>query len=107
MVSVPGVFTPTEAFAAHAAGASALKFFPASVLGADGIKAVSAVLPKDAVLAAVGGVAERQFAEYAAVGVRTFGLGSSLYKPGTSIEGLRANAINAISAYDRAFDTQG
>ena len=54
--SMPGVFTATEAFGALAAGASALKFFPASVLGADGIGALRAVLPGGTVLGAVGGV---------------------------------------------------
>ena len=60
MVTMPGVFTPTEAFTAIRAGASALKFFPASVLGADGIKAVCAVLPKDVPVGAVTRPALRQ-----------------------------------------------
>ena len=34
MVTLPGVFTATEALLAAKAGASGLKFFPASVLGA-------------------------------------------------------------------------
>src|SRR5690606_41397253 len=80
MVTMPGVFTPTEAFTAIRAGASALKFFPASVLGADGIKAVCAVLPKDVPVGAVGGVSEADFATYRTAGVSCFGLGSSLYK---------------------------
>src|SRR5690606_31784657 len=84
MVTMPGVFTPTEALAAVRAGASALKFFPASVLGPSGIKAIRAVLPPDVPVGAVGGVSESDFAAYYAVGVRTFGLGSSLYKPGAS-----------------------
>ncbi|MEN0097537.1 MAG: 2-dehydro-3-deoxy-6-phosphogalactonate aldolase, partial [Brucella pseudogrignonensis] len=77
MVTMPGVFTPTEAFSAIHAGASALKFFPASVLGADGIKAICAVLPKDIPVGAVGGVSENDFATYRAAGVSCFGLGSS------------------------------
>lgn len=59
MVTMPGVFTPTEALAALRAGASALKFFPASVLGPSGIKAIRAVLPPDVPVGAVGGVSER------------------------------------------------
>jgi 2-dehydro-3-deoxyphosphogalactonate aldolase len=54
MVSMPGVFTPTEALGATRAGASALKFFPASVLGPSGISAIRAVLPPDAEIGAVG-----------------------------------------------------
>ncbi|HVK90612.1 MAG TPA: 2-dehydro-3-deoxy-6-phosphogalactonate aldolase, partial [Mycoplana sp.] len=58
MVTMPGVFTPTEALAAAGAGATGLKFFPASVLGPAGIKAIRAVLPPELEIAAVGGVSE-------------------------------------------------
>ena len=103
MVTMPGVFTPTEALAALKAGASGLKFFPASVLGPDGIKAISAILPKGTVIGAVGGVDETTFAAYKAVGVRTFGLGSSLYKVGASSIFVRDRAKAAVEAYDRIF----
>jgi 2-dehydro-3-deoxyphosphogalactonate aldolase len=100
MVTMPGVFTPTEAFAAIRAGASALKFFPASVLGADGIKAVSAVLPKDIPFGAVGGVSESDFATYVAAGVSCFGLGSSLYKAGFTVADVRERARRAVAAWE-------
>jgi 2-dehydro-3-deoxyphosphogalactonate aldolase len=103
MVSMPGVFTPTEAFAALAAGASGLKFFPAGVLGAAGIGAMRAVLPSGTVLGAVGGVSDASFAAYAAVGVTAFGLGSSLYQPGFSVEEVRRRADAAVAAYDAVF----
>ncbi len=103
MTSLPGVFTPSEAFAALAAGASGLKFFPASVLGAGGIAAMRAVLPRDAVLGVVGGVADAHFSEYAAVGVRVFGLGSSLYRPGLGAAEVGARAAAAVAAYDAVF----
>ncbi|MEP7453677.1 2-dehydro-3-deoxy-6-phosphogalactonate aldolase [Phyllobacterium sp. SB3] len=103
MVSMPGVFTPTEALAALKGGASGLKFFPASVLGPDGIKAISAVLPKGTVIGAVGGVDENGFAAYAKVGVRTFGLGSSLYKIGASAADVAERAKLTVAAYDRVF----
>ena len=103
MVTMPGVFTPTEALAAIAAGASALKFFPASVLGPDGVKAISVVLPKGVPLGVVGGVSEADFAAYGKVGVRHFGLGSSIYKPGDNAELVRIKAKGAITAYDAAF----
>ncbi|MGH6858609.1 MAG: 2-dehydro-3-deoxy-6-phosphogalactonate aldolase [Phyllobacterium sp.] len=103
MVTMPGVFTPTEALAALKAGASGLKFFPASVLGPEGIKAINAVLPKDTVLGAVGGVDENGFAAYAKIGVRTFGLGSSLYKAGVSADFVRDRAKSTVEVYDRVF----
>lgn len=101
MVTMPGVFTPTEAFSAIRAGASALKFFPASVLGADGIKAVSAVLPKDIPVGAVGGVSEADFGTYRAAGVSCFGLGSSLYKAGLTVAEVRKRAERAVAEWDK------
>jgi 2-dehydro-3-deoxyphosphogalactonate aldolase len=106
MVTMPGVFTPTEALAALKAGASGLKFFPASVLGPDGIKAISTILPKGTVIGAVGGVDESGFAAYAKVGVRTFGLGSSIYKVGASASFVRDRAKATVEAYDRIFETK-
>jgi 2-dehydro-3-deoxyphosphogalactonate aldolase len=103
MVTMPGVFTPTEALLALRLGASALKFFPASVLGPSGIAAIRAVLPADAVIGAVGGVSEADFADYQKVGVRTFGLGSSLFKPGMSSAMVRERAEAAVRAYDAVF----
>lgn len=103
MVTMPGVFTPTEALTAAGAGASGLKFFPASVLGPSGIQAIRAVLPKDIEIAAVGGVSEANFAEYANIGIRTFGLGSSLYKPGMSAAEVRRRAIATLTAYDAVY----
>ena len=100
MVTMPGVFTPTEALAACAAGASALKFFPASVLGPAGINAIRAILPKDVPVGAVGGVSNDDFAAYAKVGVRTFGLGSSLYKAGMTAEEVAQRGTAAIKAFD-------
>ncbi|MEX6506870.1 2-dehydro-3-deoxy-6-phosphogalactonate aldolase [Jiella sp. M17.18] len=103
MVTMPGVFTATEALLAARNGASALKFFPASALGPSGIKAVSAVLPKGLPIGAVGGVSEADFAAFAAVGVRHFGLGSSLYKPGDDAATVADRARRAVAAYDEAF----
>lgn len=100
MISMPGVFTPSEALSAIHAGASALKFFPASVLGPDGIKAISAVLPKDTVMGAVGGVGLESFAAYAKAGVRHFGLGSNLYKPGDTAASVAQRAAGMVQAYD-------
>ena len=102
MISLPGVFSPTEALLALSAGASALKFFPASVLGPSGIAAVRAVLPSQTVVCAVGGVSDKNFANYVAVGVRVFGLGSSLYHPGMSAAEVAIAAYSATQTYDAA-----
>ena len=103
MVTMPGVFTPTEALAAARAGATGLKFFPASVLGPAGINAIRAILPADLEIAAVGGVSEKNFADYAAIGIRSFGLGSSLYKPGMTGAEARVRAVATIEAYDAVY----
>src|SRR6185436_6466776 len=80
--SYPGVFSPTEAFRAIRAGAHGLKFFAAEVLGAGGIKAM---LPPEIPLYAVGGANPDNFAEFLAAGCTGFGIGSYLYKPGTTV----------------------
>jgi 2-dehydro-3-deoxyphosphogalactonate aldolase len=103
MVTMPGVFSPTEAFQAIRLGASALKFFPASVLGPAGIAAMRAVLPADTPVGAVGGVSDKDFAGYKAAGVSLFGLGSSLFKPGMSVADVAARARAAVDAWDAVF----
>jgi len=102
MVTMPGVLTPTEAFLALRCGASALKYFPASVLGPSGIAAQLAVLPRGVVVGAVGGVSDKNLASYVAAGVRAFGLGSSLYKPGMTASNVRETALASVRAYDEA-----
>ncbi len=102
MVTMPGVFTPTEALLAAKAGASSLKFFPAGVLGAAGITAIRAVLPAGLMIAAVGGVSDKNFVDYIKAGIVAFGLGSSLYKPGMTTAEVAARASTTIKAYDMA-----
>jgi 2-dehydro-3-deoxyphosphogalactonate aldolase len=103
MITMPGVFTPTEALAAAKAGATGLKFFPASVLGPSGISAIRAVLPPELEIAAVGGVSENNFADYAKIGVKSFGLGSSLYKAGMDASEVAKRARVTIAAYDAVY----
>lgn len=103
MVTMPGVFSPTEALKAISLGATALKFFPASVLGPSGIGAMMAVLPRDTIVGAVGGVSETNFADYKMIGVKTFGLGSSLYKPGMATGEIATRAQNAVKAWHQVF----
>ncbi len=102
MVSLPGVFTASEALLAVASGATALKFFPASILGAGGIRAIQAVLPDDTEVCAVGGVGLEDFPIYMKVGISAFGLGSVLYAPSMSADDVIHNARAVIEAYDLA-----
>jgi 2-dehydro-3-deoxyphosphogalactonate aldolase len=100
--SYPGVFSPTEAFRAIRAGAHGLKFFPAEILGAAGIKAMKAVLPPVIPLYAVGGANPDNFAEFLAAGCTGFGVGSYLYKPGRTVADIAARANALVAAYDSA-----
>lgn len=100
LVSMPGVLTPTEALLALRCGASCLKFFPSSVLGAEGISAIRAILPLGTVIGAVGGVSSQSLQEYWRVGVRLFGIGASLYKPGDALALIKKKADIIVEAYD-------
>ena len=102
MISLPGVFTPTEAFAALRAGADGLKFFPSSLHGPDGIKAIRAVLPEGTKVYAVGGVDAGNMGDWLAVGTDGFGIGSALYKPGIDAAQVGERARGFVAAYDDA-----
>jgi 2-dehydro-3-deoxyphosphogalactonate aldolase len=84
LVCVPGVATPTEAFAALAAGADGLKLFPAEQVSPAGLKAWRAVLPNDLPVLPVGGITPDTMARWTAAGAQGFGIGSALYAPGTN-----------------------
>lgn len=101
MASYPGVFSPTDAFAALRAGATGLKFFPAEVLGPKGIKAMKAVLPPAVPLYAVGGANPDNFGEYFAAGCAGFGLGTYIFKPGMTATDVAGRAATAVAAYDQ------
>ena len=99
MVVLPGVATPTEAFAALDAGAHGLKLFPAEMISPATVKALRAVLPKDAALMPVGGITPDNMAAYRQAGASGFGLGSALYAPGRSAEQVRAAAQNFVAVF--------
>jgi 2-dehydro-3-deoxyphosphogalactonate aldolase len=101
MVSSPGVFTPTEAFAAIAAGAHALKLFPAEVASPAVVKAQKAVLPKGVPMIVVGGIRVDNIAEWLDAGTDGFGLGSGLYKPGQGPQLTLEHAKAFVSAVKR------
>lgn len=102
MVTCPGVMTPTECFAALRAGADALKLFPASLIGPEGLRAMRAVLPEGTRVYAVGGVGAGDFAEWRAAGADGFGIGSALYRPGLTIEQVAARARDLVLAWERS-----
>lgn len=98
MVSLPGVVTPTEAFAAIEAGATALKLFPAEGSSPAILKAMRAVLPRDMRLLPVGGIAPDTMGPWRDAGAAGFGLGSALYKPGLTAAEVGARAKAFVSA---------
>lgn len=94
----PGVFTPSEAFAALAAGADFLKLFPAELMPPAGVKALRTVMPAGARLLPVGGITPSGMAPYLAAGAAGFGLGSALYRPGQTPAETGAHARAFVAA---------
>lgn len=99
MVCVPGIATPTEAFAALRAGADALKLFPAELVSPAALKAMRAVLPRHLRLLPVGGITPDTMAEYRKAGASGFGLGSALYSPGASPSDVASRAHAFVQAW--------
>jgi 2-dehydro-3-deoxyphosphogalactonate aldolase len=102
MVSLPGVLTPTEMFAAIEAGASGLKLFPADMAGPAVIKAVRAVLPPAVPILAVGGISAANMGDYLAAGAAGFGIGGALFMPGKPLDAIAADARAIVAAYKAA-----
>lgn len=92
LLCLPGVATPTEAFAALKNGADAVKLFPAEQMPPEVVKAWRAVMPKTIGLFPVGGISVERMAVYWAAGASGFGLGSALYSPGTTAAEIRPRA---------------
>jgi 2-dehydro-3-deoxyphosphogalactonate aldolase len=99
MYTAIGFMTPSEAFAALAAGAQSLKLFPSSNLGPSYIKAIRAVLPPDVPLLAVGGVTPENLGQFLDAGCIGAGLGGDLYKPGQPVSRTREQAAAFVKAY--------
>lgn len=103
-LSMPGVFTATEAFAALKAGAQVLKLFPSEIAGPAGLKALRAVLPVDQRLYAVGGVTPDNLGAWHAAGASGFGIGGALFKPGMTASDVGERARAFVCAWNA---TQG
>lgn len=99
MTVMPGFYTPSEGFAANAAGAKYLKLFPASTGGIDHLKAMLAVLPKGLPVYAVGGVGAGNMSEWKKAGAAGFGLGSDLFKPDFTDAEIAARAAKCVAAW--------
>jgi 2-dehydro-3-deoxyphosphogalactonate aldolase len=99
LACTPGVATPTEAFAALQAGASALKMFPAENLPPVVVKAWRAVLPAETLLLPVGGIKPDNMQPYLEAGANGFGLGSALFAPNASVAEVRENARRFATAW--------
>jgi 2-dehydro-3-deoxyphosphogalactonate aldolase len=97
MLAAPGFFTPAEAFSLLAAGADALKLFPAEAASPAVVKALLAVLPPGTALLPVGGMSAETIGPWRRAGAAGFGIGGSLYKPGDGPDavGSRARALRA------------
>lgn len=102
LCTLPGVATPSEGFAALAAGAQGLKLFPGEVLGPAALKAWRAVFPIETAIYAVGGVGLANLEAWRSAGANGAGVGSSLYTPGSSIGELQQRAAALVQAWDRA-----
>ena len=102
MQSYPGALTPSECFRAIKAGADGIKVFPAPLMGMDGLKALRAVLPVETQVYMVGGVGAANLAEWRAAGASGFGLGTSLYRPGATVDEVAAVARETVAAWDEA-----
>jgi 2-dehydro-3-deoxyphosphogalactonate aldolase len=102
MVVMPGFYTPSEAFAAIAAGARTLKLFPAATAGTAHLKALLAVLPKDVPVYAVGGVGAGNMKEWRWAGAAGFGMGADLFKPDYSDEEIATRARQCVAAFKAA-----
>lgn len=100
LLSLPGFFTPSEAFAALNAGADALKLFPAEIAGPKGLKAVRAVLPAETRIYPVGGVDPDSMSAWRSAGASGFGIGSAVFKPGQTPEQVGLQAADFVARWN-------
>lgn len=102
MMSMPGVATPSELFAARALGVTATKLFPAEMMSPAVVKALRAVVPRSHRLIPVGGVTPESMPAFRAAGADGFGIGGALYAPGRQADDVGARAQRLVAAYKDA-----
>jgi 2-dehydro-3-deoxyphosphogalactonate aldolase len=100
LAAVPGFATPSEAFGAIAAGANALKLFPAEAASPPVLKAMRAVLPGEIPILPVGGITAEAMDAWTKAGAAGFGLGSALYSPGDGAETVAARARSFVAQWN-------
>ena len=100
LISMPGCMTPTEAFVAIQAGADGLKLFPGEIVTPDAVRALKAVLPSTILLFVVGGVGVDNMSDYLQAGADGFGIGSSMYRPGKSVQDVDRDARAIVDRYE-------
>ena len=98
MFACPGFFTPTEAFAMLAAGADALKLFPAEAASPAVLRSMRAVLPAGTAVLPVGGIDAGNMKPWLEAGAAGFGIGSSIYRPGDSAAVVAEKAARLLAA---------
>jgi 2-dehydro-3-deoxyphosphogalactonate aldolase len=107
LACIPGVATPTEAFATLAIGADALKLFPAELLTPAVLKSMRSVLPQATRILPMGGITPDSMAGYVAAGASGFGLGGALYRRGDDPARVGRNALDFVSAWKRIRSVSG
>lgn len=98
---LPGFLTPTEAFAALAAGATQLKLFPATSVGPGYLRALREVLPRTAGVWAVGGTGADTLTAWLDAGAAGIGVGGALYRTGDAAARVRERAQALHAAWQR------
>jgi len=101
LLACPGFFTPTEAFAMLAAGADALKFFPAEAASPSVLRGIRAVLPPETRVLPVGGIDAANLRPWRDAGAAGFGIGSAIYRPGDSADAVAAKAAKLLASLRR------
>lgn len=98
LIAVPGFFTPAEAFAMLAAGADALKLFPAEAASPAVLRSLRAVLPPKTAVLPVGGIDASNLSAWLDAGAAGFGIGSSIYRAGDMPQAVAAKARTLVRA---------
>ena len=101
MICIPGAATPSEVFTALEAGANGVKVFPAEMLSPTIIKSWRSVLPTSSIILPVGGISTDNMRDYWQAGANGFGIGSSLFQSGKSIEAISASAQEFVLAVNQ------